>query len=65
MGICAFFYMSKLFAVVVFQRSVLNWRGYICLWYMCIFLYVKLIWCGSFPEIYAQLGNWVLSVCHG
>ena len=24
-GICAFFYMSNLFGVVVFQRSMLNW----------------------------------------
>ena len=23
--------------------------------YMCILLYVKLIWCSGFPEIYAQL----------
>ena len=26
MGICAFFYMGNLFSVVVFQRSMLNWR---------------------------------------
>ena len=26
MGICAFFSMSNLFGVVVFQRSMLNWR---------------------------------------
>ena len=25
-GICAFFYMSYLFGVVIFQRSMLNWR---------------------------------------
>ena len=65
MGICAFFCMSKLFGVVVFQISMLNWRGYICLWYMCIFLYVKLIWCSSFSEIYAQLEEGMQSVCHG
>ena len=29
--------------------------GYICLQYMYILLYVKLLWCSGFPEIYAQL----------
>ena len=29
--------------------------GYVCLWYMCILLYVKLIWCSGFPGIYALL----------
>ena len=51
MGICAFCYMWNFCSVVVFQRSML------CLWYMCILLYVKLIWCSGFPEIYAQLGR--------
>ena len=32
---------------------------------MCILLYVKLIWCSGFPEIYAQLEKGVGSVCHG
>ena len=32
---------------------------------MCILLYVKLIWCSGFPEIYAQLEEGVGSVCHG
>ena len=41
------------FGVVVFQRSMLDWRGSICLWYMCILLYVQPIWCSGFPEIYA------------
>ena len=26
MGICAFFYMSNLFGLVVFQRSIFEWR---------------------------------------
>ena len=26
MGICAFFYMKNLFGVVVFHRSMVNWR---------------------------------------
>ena len=58
MGICAFFYMCNLFGVVVFQRSMLDWRRgvrSVCNGYMCILLYVKLIWCSSFLEIYAQL----------
>ena len=29
--------------------------GSICHGYMCIVLYMKLIWCNGFPEIYAQL----------
>ena len=30
----------------------------------CILLYVKLIWCSGFPEIYAQLKEGVVSVYH-
>ena len=30
---------------------------------MCILLYMKLIWCSGFPEIYAQLEERVGSVC--
>ena len=55
MGICAFFYMLKLFSVVVFHRSILDWRrgvGSACHGYMCFLLYVKLIWCSGVPEIY-------------
>ena len=40
---------------MVFQTSMLNWRGFICYGYMCIVLYMKLIWCNGFAEIYAQL----------
>ena len=32
---------------------------------MCILLYVKLIQCSDFPEIYAQLEERVGSVFHG
>ena len=39
--------------------------GSVCHGYMCILLYVKLIWCSGFPEIYAQLEEGVGSVCHG
>ena len=49
---------------MVFQRSMVNWRrgwgqsaiGRCALCY----IYLKLIWCNGFPEIYAQLeeGGW-------
>ena len=55
---CAFCYIWNLFGVMVFQRSMLNWRRGVCLQNMstmCILLYMKLIWCNGFPEIYAQL----------
>ena len=57
MGICAFFYMWHWYSVYWCSRDV--WSivgGYICHWYMCILLYVKLIWCIGVPEIYGQLG---------
>ena len=38
--------------------------GSICHGYMCILLYMKLIWCSGFPEIYAHLEEGVGSVCH-
>ena len=47
--------ISAKFCVVVFKASMLNCRGAICHGYMCIVLYMKLIWCNSFAEIYAQL----------
>ena len=52
--ICAFCYMLNLCSVVVFHTSMVNW-GYICPGYMCILLYVKLIWCSGIPYIYGQL----------
>ena len=52
-GICAFCYLLNIFGVVTFNRSMVNWRrGH---WYMCILLYVKLLWCSSIPYIYGQL----------
>ena len=47
--------------IVVFDTSMVNWRGYICHKYMCILLYVKHIWCSLIPQIYFQLekgGPW-------
>ena len=62
----AFFYIWNLFSVVVFQRSIVNWRRrYICPRQMCILLYVKLIWCSGIPYICGQLerGRYALSIC--
>ena len=57
MGICALCYILNLFGVLVFQRSMLHWRrgGVNCHGYMCIvpYIYMKLIWCNGFQEIYA------------
>ena len=47
-GICAFFYMSNLFGVVVCHRSMVDW-GSVCPRYLCIMLYVKLIQCSGLP----------------
>ena len=47
-GICAFCYMLNLFGVVECPRSMVELDGgYMCLQYMCILLYVKLIWCSG------------------
>ena len=37
----------------------------ICHGYMCIVLYMKLIWCNGFAEISASLEEGVGSICHG
>ena len=58
MGICALCYIYDLFGVMVFQRSMVDWTsrvGSICHWYMWIVLYMKLIWCDGFPEMYGRL----------
>ena len=63
LSICAFCYIWNLFSVVVFHTSMVNWRR--GPWYMCILLYVQLLWCSSFPYIYGQLeeGTSALSIC--
>ena len=38
--------------------------GSICHRCVCIVLYMKLIWCHGFPEIYAQLEAGGGSICH-
>ena len=46
---------------MVFQRSMLYW-GSVCLRYLYIMLYVKLIWCCGLPDNYGQLEG-MESVC--
>ena len=53
LSICAFCYVLNIFSVVVFHTSMVSWRR--GPWYMCILLYVKLLWCSSIPYIYGQL----------
>ena len=52
-NICAFCYMLNIFGVVVFHRSMVNWRR--GPWNISILLYVKLLWCSSIAYIYGQL----------
>ena len=51
--------------MVVFHRSMADWRGSVCPRYLCIMLYVNLIKCSDLPEIYGQLEEGVGSVCTG
>ena len=58
LSICALCYMWHLFGVTVFHRCIVNWRwgeGYMHPQYMCILLYVIVIWCNGIPYIYCQL----------
>ena len=57
MVICALCYIQNVFGVMVFQRSMLNWRrgwgqSAMGIYGLC-YVYMKLIWCNGFPEIYA------------
>ena len=53
---------------MVLQTSMLDWRrglwGLICHGHMCIVIYMKLIWCNGFSEIYACYEEGVGSFCH-
>ena len=64
MGIYTFCYMCNRFGLVVLQGYMVHW-GSICHGYMCILLYMKLIWCSGVAEIYGQLEEGMGSVCHG
>ena len=63
LSICGFCYMLNLFGVVVFDRSMVNWRRRP--WYMCILVYVILLWCSSISYIYGHWwgGTSALSIC--
>ena len=60
--------MSNVISVVVF-RDLCSIGGVgiglVCHGYICILLYVKLIWCSGFPDIYAQLDERFGSLCYG
>ena len=61
---CAFCYIGNLFGVMVFQKSMIDWGVHLPnMSTMCILLYMKLIWCHGFPEIYAQLGGQIWAQC--
>ena len=47
LGTCAFFYMLNVCGVVVLHRSMVDCGGSICLGYICILLYLKLIGCNG------------------
>ena len=49
--------MHNLFGVTLFHRCVVNWSlgGEMFPQYLCIMLYVKVIWCNGIPYIYFQL----------
>ena len=53
LSICAFYYMLNLFGVVIFHRSMVNWRR--GPWYIFILLYVKHLCCSGIPYICGQL----------
>ena len=45
------------FLYCIYHRSMLDWRrgwSQSAIEYICIPLYVNLIWCSGFPEIYAR-----------
>ena len=57
LSICAFCYMSNLCGVIILHSSIVNWSGgQMYPQYICILLYVTLIWCNGIPQIYCQLG---------
>ena len=45
---CILLYVN-LCSVVVFHRSIVNWRGYNCPKYVCILIYVQCMWCSGIP----------------
>ena len=55
LSICAFCYVLNIFSAVVFHTSMVDGGAPQWSWYMCILLYVKLLWCSTIPCIYGQL----------
>ena len=54
--ICAFCDMWKLFSVIVLYAAIVNWLGvHLHSVYMCILLYLTLIWCNGLAYSYGQL----------
>ena len=54
------------FPLPIDHRSMLHhYTQEVCPRYLCIMLYMKLIWCNGFPEISAHLKEGVGSICHG
>ena len=56
------------FGVAVFKASMLDWGGQSAMGiYALCYIYMKLIWCNGFAEIYAQLEGahlpWVYMHC--
>ena len=47
--------------VAVLKVSMLDWGVSICHGYMCIVLYMKLIWCNGLQR---SMLNWRGSICH-
>ena len=62
-GICALCYICNLDGIVVFHRSMVNWRGCTSALGICAFFYMKLIWCSGIPEIYGQLEKGGFGIC--
>ena len=60
---CVLCYLWKFFGVAVFHTSMVHWIGSICPQYICILLYVKLLWCTGISEIYGQLEEGGILLC--
>ena len=52
---CAFCYMWNIFGVMVLHAAMVSWGGSICLWYICIVLCAKLMWCNVLTCSYGRL----------
>ena len=53
------------FPLPIDHRSMLyHYTPELCLRYLCIMLYVKLMWCSGLPWIYSQMEEGVGLVCH-